>query len=93
MLILFIDIFACVSSHICCVTSVTCDTHQMCDKHVTQKMRDKHVTHKMRDNHTMCDNHTTHYAEVEKLGSKWSTLTRKFSTNFQQKLPKFSMVM
>ena len=34
-----------------------------------------------------------HYAEVEKLGSKWSTLNNNFSTNFQPKWAKFSMMM
>ena len=34
-----------------------------------------------------------HYAEVEKVGSKWSTLNNNFSTNFQPKWAKFSTMM
>ena len=32
---------------------------------------------------------TLHYAAVEKLGSKWSTLATYFSTDFHTKSPKF----
>ena len=41
----------------------------------------------------LCPSVPLHYAEVEKLGSKWSTLNNYLSTNFEPKWAKFSMMM